>query len=108
MSIRKFFFVSLALGIVSVSLHLTAMSEISRGVQITARAATVLEPDRGVVRADARRHFSRGAILGDIGLAFALASVGFVATSARKREPARRSMILGLLLCYVLLRFVAI
>ena len=108
MNIRTFFFVSLSLAVLAVGLHLTAMSQVSRGAQIRAHAVASPEAARAAARTEASKYSSRGAVLGYAGLALALASLGFMVVSARKHEPARRSVILGLLICYVMLQFVLV
>lgn len=108
MSIRKLYFMSLSFAFLAVGLHLTAMSQMSRGVQIRAHAVTLSKPDRDSARVEASRHSSRGAVVGYVGFAFALASGGFVVLSARRQEPARRSVVLGLLVCYVMLQLILV
>ena len=106
MSKRRFFFLSLALAFLAVCVHLTAMSQVSRGLQIRARAIASVEADRAAARIESSKYSSRGAVIGYVGLAFALASVGFGVASVRRREPARCSVVLGVLLCYIMLQFV--
>src|SRR5438094_9739557 len=105
MSTRRFFLLSLSLAILAVGLHLTAMSQTSRGLRIRA-SVTAPESYRTTARAVASTYSSRGAVLSYIGLCFALASAAFVAVSARKHEPARRVVVFGLLVCYIMLPFV--
>ena len=107
MSIRRFFLLSLSLAILAVGLHLMAMSQTSRGLRIRAQA-TAPESYRATARAVASSYSKRGAVLGYVGLAFALASVAFVVVAARKHEPARRVVVFGVLVCYVMLQFVLI
>jgi hypothetical protein len=107
MSTRRFFLLSLSFAILAVGLHLTAMPQISHGLRIRVRA-TAPESYRANARAVASSYSKRGAVLGYVGLAFALVSVGFVVVSARKHEPARRTIVFGVLVCYALLQFVLI
>jgi hypothetical protein len=100
--------VSLALAIVAVGLHLTALGQFSRGAQTIARAVTLSESERVAARQEASRCSGRGAVIGYTGLAFALASIGFVIASARRHEPAWRSLTFALLGFYVILQFVLV
>jgi hypothetical protein len=108
MSIRRFFFASLALAVIGVGLHLTALKQYSCGAYAIAQAATLSDSELLAARLDASRLSSRGAVVSSIGLAFAFASVGFVIVSARKHEPAWRSLTLGLLGFYVILQFISV
>lgn len=108
MSIRRFFLLSLALAILAVGLHLTAMSQTIRGLRISAQAVTAPESYRATAREVARSYARRGTVLGCIGLASALASVMFAVVSARRHEPARRVVLFGVLTCYVMLQFVLV
>ena len=98
----------MALVIIAVGLHLTALSQVSRGLHISARAVTLSESERAAARVEASSYSTRGAVIGYIGFAFALASVGFVIASARRHEPARRSVIVALQVCYVMLQFLLV
>ena len=103
MRLRTFFLLSLSLAIVAVGLHLTAMSQTSSGLRIRAQA-TAPESYRATARAVARNYAKRGAVLGYIGFAFAVASVTFLVVSARKHEPARRIVVFGVLIFYLMLQ----
>ena len=108
MSIRKFFLVSLALAAVAVGLHLTALGQFSRGLSQRARAVTVPESERPALKAEASRYSSRGTVIGYVGLAFALSSVGFLVASARRHERAWRSVTFAVLFIYLMLQFVLV
>lgn len=108
MASRRFFFLSLLLALLAVGLHLTAMSQISRGVQIRAQAVTTPELNRDAARAEAGRYSNRGAVLGYVGPVFVLASVVLAVMSVRRREPARRAVIIGVLVCYAMLQLVLV
>ena len=58
-----------------------------------------------VARAEASRYSNRGGVINYVGLLFAVASVGFVGLSARRHEPAWRSLTLALLFFYMMLQF---
>ena len=108
MNIPGFFFASLILAAFAIGLHLAGMSLISRGVHIRAHAVTLPESDRADAKMEASSFSSRGVVLGCAGVAFALTSVGFAVASARRHEPARRSIVVGLLLCYVMLQLLLV
>ena len=108
MSIRKFFLVSLALAAVAVGLHLAALGQFGRGLSERAREVTVPESERLALKAEASRYSSRGTVIGYVGFAFAVSSVGFVIVSARRHERALRSVTFALLFIYLMLQFVLI
>jgi hypothetical protein len=108
MNIREFFFTSVLFAVLAIGLHLTGMSQVSRGVGIRAQAVTFLESERAAAKVEASRISRRGVVLGYVSVPFALASVGFAVASVRRREPARRSIVLGLLICYVMFQFVLV
>ena|SRR5436189_5317764 len=108
MSIRRLFLVSLALAVLAIGVHGAALRQFSRGASTIARAVTLSEFDRAAARLEADRCTSRGGAVLHIGYAFALASVGFVVASARRHEPAWRSVTIGLLMFYVMLQFVLV
>ena len=108
MSIRRFFFVSFALAVVAVGLHFAALGQFSRGAQTIARAVTLSESERGAARLQAHGYSDRGAIIYYVGLVFALASLSFLIASARKHEPAWRSLTFALLAFYVMIQFVLV
>ena len=108
MNIRRFFLLSLALAVLALGLQFTAMSQRSHGLHMRVQAITGATPNRMIAKAEADRHSQRAAVLGYIGLAFALASAALGILSARRQEPARRSVVLGTLLAYLLLQFVLI
>lgn len=105
MSIRRFFIVSLGLAILAVSLDMTAMSQYSRGARVIARAVVLPENERAFAKSEAQTYRSRGTAISIVGLVFAVASLAFVIASARKHEPAWRSVTFALLIFYVMLQF---
>ena len=108
MSIRKYFFMSLALAILAVGLQGAALRQFSRSSQTIARGVGLPVQERTALRIEADRYVSRGGVVGYIGLAFALASIGFVIVSARRHAPAWRSLTFALLGFYVILQFVLV
>jgi hypothetical protein len=108
MSTRRFFLFAVLTAVIAIVLHVAALSQISRSVQHRARAVTLSEAQRAAVRVEAGVYSTHGLVAMYAGLAFALGSIALVTISARKREPARRSVVLGLLLCYLLLLFVLV
>lgn len=105
MNIRTFFYVSLGLAVVAVGLHMTALWQFSRGARVIARSVVLPESERATARLEARSYSSRGTVVSLVGLAFALASLICVVVSARKHEPAWRSVTVALLVFYVMLQF---
>jgi hypothetical protein len=105
MRIRRFFFISLVLAVVALGLHVTAMSQFSGGLGIRGHAVTLPESDRAAARVEASRYSSRGLVIAYIGLPVALASLAFLVVSARRHEPAWRSVTFALLCFYVMLQF---
>jgi hypothetical protein len=95
------------LAILAVGFHLGGLSQTGRGLRIRAQA-TAPESYRATARAVASSYAKRGALLGYIGLTFALASAAFAVASQRKHEPARRVVVVGVLVLYVMLLFVVI
>lgn len=105
MSIRRFFLLSLRLAVLAVGLDMTALSLYSRGARVIAEAVVLRESERAVARSEAQTYRSRGTVISLAGLAFALASLILVIVSARKHEPAWRSVTFALLVFYVMLQF---
>jgi len=105
MSARKFFFISLVLVVLALGFHLTALGQFSSGLQHRARAATVADPNRLYMRAEAHRYYSRGRVAAYLGLASALGSAISFFVSFRRREPAWHSVTFALLIFYVMLHF---
>jgi hypothetical protein len=108
MSTRRFFFSALIAAFLAVVLHLGALKQFSRSMSARAHAVTVAEPERAALREDARVHSSVGHAIMYSGAALSVASVIFAVISVRRREPARRSIVFGLLVCYFLLQFVLV
>ena len=105
MSGRRFFFISLAAAVLAVGLQGAALRQYSRGAQTIAFAVKSSESARREAKAEADRIASRGEVIAYAGIAVALASIGFVIASARRREPAWRSLTFALLCFYVMLHF---
>lgn len=105
MNIRRFFLVSLGLAVLAVGLDMLGVSQYSCGARLVARAVVLPESERMVAKMEAQMYRSRGAVISVAGLAFALASLVFVVVSARKHEPAWRSVTFALLIVYVMLQF---
>lgn len=108
MSNRRFFLFAIFVALFAIILHVTALGQFSRSVHHRARAATLSESERAAARVEAGRYSTRGQVAMCAGLALALGSTALVIISARKHEPARRSAVFGLLICYVLLQFVLV
>lgn len=108
MSTRPFYFLALLAAFLAVALHLTALAQFGRGLAHRARAVTAGEVERITARAKAAHHSRFGTVALFTGVALAAASVVLAIISSSKREPARRSVVYGLLLCYVLLQLVLV
>ena len=108
MSIRRFFLASLVLAVLAVGVHVEALRQFSRGAQTIARAVTLPESESTAARLEAGGYTSHGGAILRVGYALALVSVGFVVASARRHEPAWRSLTIGLLIFYVMLQFVLV
>ena len=104
MNKRTLFFLSLASALLASGFHFASMSQIGHGVHLRAQAVTMSESERGAARAEAGRHSGRGVFLWRVGIAFAAVSVGFVVASARRKEPARRAVLILLLIFYGMLQ----
>ena len=102
---RAFFLASTLLVGVALGLHCGALTQIQNGLLQRARSVTAAAEQKQQMRADADRSFSRGSVLGAIGLCFALGSVVCLVLSFRWRESARRFIPITLLIVYVLLQF---
>jgi tRNA(Ile2) C34 agmatinyltransferase TiaS len=105
MNIRRFFIVSLGLAIIAVGLHVAALSQYGHGARAIARAVTQPESQRAFAKQAARVYRERGSLIAIAGLGFALGSLAFVVVSARRHEPAWRSVTVAFLAFYFLLQF---
>jgi hypothetical protein len=108
MSIRRFFWFAFVAVVLAVTLHITASSQFGQSMRHRARATASPEPDRAALRAAASRYSTRGHIAMYVGAASAVGSVVFVIISARRKEPAIRSVVFGLLASYLLLQLVLV
>ena len=105
MSIPKFFLLSLAFSVVAIGLQLAAQGVFIRGVRRSVRAVVALtDLKQPPMQAEADPYFIQTTLLIIIGFAFALASIGFVAMSARRNEPKWRWVTFALLFVYVMLQ----
>ena len=105
MHIRRYFLWSLMLAIFAVGFDMTAMSQYSRGARVIARSVALPESERIAAKSLAQTCRERGTVVSIVGLSLALTSLGFVIVSARKHEPAWRSVTVALLTFNVLLQF---
>ena len=108
MNIRRFFLISLALVVLAIVAHCAALRDFSRGTSTMARAVTLSASERATARLDADRYSNRGGVILYVGYALALFSVGFVVVSARRHEPAWRSLTISLLIFYGMMQFVLV
>jgi hypothetical protein len=91
--------------VLAVGLDVAGMSQYSRGARVIAHAVALPEGERVAAKMEAQTYRSRGTVISVVGLAFALGSLVFVIVSARKHEPAWRSVTFALLIFYVMLQF---
>src|ERR1700749_3575678 len=103
MNRRKFFFISLACVFIAIGLQIVSQKQSARGLGLRARFASAAEPDRPALRAEANRFRRQADNFTLTGLGFTAASTGFVIVSARRREPARRSIVVVALVCDLIL-----
>lgn len=108
MRVRLFFTTSLILAVLAIGVHLSALGQFSRSVQAIAHAATLTEPAKGAASADTESFIRRGSEFLYIGYALAVGSAACVIASARRREPARRPLTIGLLMFYAVLQFLLV
>lgn len=108
MNARRFFLAALLAAVIAVLLHVAALGQFSQGLAQRAQAASLGEPERAAAKALAEGCSVRGHVAMYAGLAFAFASAAFAIKSARRQEPARRAIVIGVLACYGLLHFVLI
>jgi hypothetical protein len=97
--------VSLVLAGFAIGLELAAQAQFARGVGIVARSVVLPESQRLPARSQSKIYRARGTAVAIVGFGFALAASGFVVASARKHEPAWRSVTVALLVFYVMLQF---
>jgi hypothetical protein len=116
MKLRRWFIISLALAAVALYLQLWGMSYASHGSRLIARATQMVaergtsltEDERAEIRSETAKAHRAGVIAQSSGAAFAMTSVGFMIASARKREPAWRSLMFAVLFCYAMSFFILV
>ena len=108
MRTRKFLLASLALAVVAVGLHLTALTHFSRGAHAIAHAVTLSQSDRATAKVEASALTKRGDIIAGVGLACALASLIFLVISTLLQEPGWRLLAFAMLGFYIALQFVLV
>ncbi len=107
MNTRRFVYLAVFAAILAIVLHVTALRQFDRSVLLRAHGITLGDPS-GQAQAEANRYYTRGHAALYAGLGLALASVPLLILSARKHEPARRAVVIGLLFCYVVLQFILV
>ena len=113
---RRWFIISLALAAVALYLQMSGMSYLSHGSRLRAQAAQTVaergtgltEDERSEIRTETTRSHRTGMIAQSSGAVLAMTSVGFMITSARRREPAWRSLTFALLFFYVISFFILV
>jgi len=102
--VPKYFLLSAVLAFIAIGLEVAAKSRDSRAIRTLARAVVLPEGERAAAKMQARSFSTQGTIVSLIGVAFALGSLAFIIPSARKHEPARRSVTVVLLVLYLMLQ----
>lgn len=94
---RNFFFLSLAAVIGGVVLQLFSMSQTSAAVESVARSIELPAEQRTAARVEANQLLKRGETLQRVGMGCSMIGIVLMAVSIRRREPAKPSIIVGLL-----------
>jgi hypothetical protein len=105
---RRFFILSLGLAILGLCAHLLAMGYVGRSVHLRALAFSKPEVERSRMKAEADSQLHRFPFFEYPSMAFAISSVVFLVFSARKHEPAWRSVTFAVLCGYVMSHFLLI
>lgn len=108
MKARRFFLLSVGLVIAAIALRFIALSEFNTCAGIITQSVSQPESQRSLANALVLRHRIAGSVVSVAGFALALGSLTLVLVSARKREPAWRLVVLGLLVVYLMLQFVLV
>src|SRR5689334_3587639 len=103
MKMRRFFWLSLILVACAFVLEIAAQDQFGHGARFLARSVVRAEHERDVAGAIAMAYRTRGTAMSVLGFTFAVASLTLVILSARKHEPAWRSVVVALLTLYVIL-----
>src|SRR5690242_17408328 len=106
MTNTRFCLLSLLLMMLAVRVHGGALRDWSRNACIRAKAVSVTEEKRVVMRAEADRFGHRGSLLYVVGLFLAVAGGASLILSFHRHEPARwRAVPVALLVFYVIFQF---
>jgi hypothetical protein len=105
LKMKKFFIVSLVLAATAVALHLLALQQFGRNALRRAQVVTATGIEAGSLQAEADLYSKRGTVIGYIGFALWVSSIGLVIISARRRESAPRFGVWTLQFVYLLLLF---
>ena len=108
MAVRKFFLISLVTAVLAVGLHVSGLKQYSAGLRIRAMAASAGEAARTQARTEAHAQVRIGDRLIGAGYIAAIASVACFIQSARRREPARRSIVFIVLFFYLFFQFMLV
>lgn len=105
MRFRSLFFASLLCVPFAFLLHTASLGQFSRSSMLRANSISVSDQDRADRRQEAENCRRGGSICNLTGLAFATTSLVLVILSARRKEPAARSITVVFLVLYVLFVF---
>lgn len=108
MSKRIFNLAAILAAIIAISLQISGLDQIAKGVGTIARGATADADQREAIHAKASQFVDRGEIIQCIGLGFAAASVGLVIESWRRGESGRSSIPVTLLIVYLIFSLVLV
>ena len=105
---RQYFLLSWALAVLGLCAHIQATRCVIRSLSLRARSVTWSEPERLRAKAEADVQLQRAPLFEYPSIAFAVLSAVFLVFSARRQEPAWRSVPFALLLVYVMSHFLII
>ncbi len=109
MSQARFCVTSLFLVMLAIGVHFAALDAWSHNMKIRARAVSVTQENRPMMRAQADRFSQRGSVLYAIGVCLSVAAATCLITSFRRHESASwRSLPVALLVFYLIFQFVLV
>lgn len=93
----------------AIGVHFAALDAWSHNMEMLARAVSVTQEKRSMMRQQADRFSQRGSVLYSVGVSLAVAAGTCLVTSFRRHESASlRSLPVALLVCYLIFQFVLV